>query len=570
MEFTIGQNSSLPLLKLQVVKDGIENYDSMMEFIERSTIFFSMVDTSNGIPKVYTKSAGFVEKLEMNPNASPEYYVYYRFTTQDTSRIGRYEGQFLFINDSGTLILPIREPLFINVVESFIANDLPYNPCYNLNFVCCVTPFPTPEPTQSPFPVLSQTQTPEPTKTPTPTPTPTNTLTPTVTITNTPTKTETPTPTQTLTNTPTKTSTQTPTNTPTPTQTQTPTNTPTPTTTPTNTPTQTTTPTFVSYQSLFIWGVSGLGIIYNSPYLTCQALNCLGVTCFMANSTTVYFLNQIPQVGDAVYMNAQLTIQANSFTWFGGTYFVNYNISNPSLSVAYQVINGIITQIINCSALPTQTQTPTPTTTPTNTVTTTITPAVTPTITTTPTFTPTPTQTDLSTVTTYTISGCSNFNMLVVDLGPGAIFPGDVFYFTFTGLTQSGCYSVVSKTVNPIDDSVIVANGFGNCFDCEISIPSQTPTNTPTPTPTITTTPTNTVTPSTSGTPPCKCFQVTNTTGSIIYTPTIGCNGSSYGSGFDPSITYNVCARSLAPQPGLTIIDTGNECISSGGGFICP
>jgi hypothetical protein len=203
----------------------------MMAFIERSSIFFTMVNTENGIPKVYTKSAGFVEKLEMDPNATPEYYVYYRFTTQDTSRIGRYEGQFMFINDTGTLVLPIRESLFINIVESYIANDLPYSDCYNLNFSCCVTPFPTPEPTQTPFPVLSQTQTPRPTVTPTPTNTPT------FTPTNTPTFTPTVTPTQTPTNT------VTPTNTPTFTPTVTPTQTPTNTVTPTNTPTNTITPT---------------------------------------------------------------------------------------------------------------------------------------------------------------------------------------------------------------------------------------------------------------------------------------------------------------------------------------
>ena len=52
MEFTIGQNSTLPILKLQVVNDGIENYNSMMKFIERSSIFFTMVDTTNEIPKV--------------------------------------------------------------------------------------------------------------------------------------------------------------------------------------------------------------------------------------------------------------------------------------------------------------------------------------------------------------------------------------------------------------------------------------------------------------------------------------------------------------------------------------
>ena len=90
MEFTIGQNATLPILKLQVVKEGIQNYESMMEFIEQSSIFFTMVNTENGVAKVFTKSAGFVEKLEINPNASPEYYVYYRFRPQDTSRIGRY------------------------------------------------------------------------------------------------------------------------------------------------------------------------------------------------------------------------------------------------------------------------------------------------------------------------------------------------------------------------------------------------------------------------------------------------------------------------------------------------
>lgn len=179
MEFTIGQNSTLPLLKLQVVKDGIEDYNSMMEFIERSSIFFSMIETSTGIPKVYTKVARFVEKLGMNPNASAEYYVYYKFTSQDTNKIGRFEGQFLFINETGTLLLPIREPLFINIVESYIATDLPYNNCYVLDYNCCVTPFPTPNPSPTQDFRLSMTPTQTPTQTPTNTPTPTPTQTPT-------------------------------------------------------------------------------------------------------------------------------------------------------------------------------------------------------------------------------------------------------------------------------------------------------------------------------------------------------------------------------------------------------
>jgi len=231
MEFTIGQNSTLPLLKLQVVKDGISDYESMMNFIETSSIFFSMTNIETGVLKINAKVASFVEKLELNPNASPEYYVYYKFTPQDTNKVGRYEGQFVFINETGTLVLPIREKLYINILESYMSNDLVYNNCYVLDYRCCVTPFPTNTPSQTPYPILSMTPTQTPSQTPTPTVTPTNTFTPTVTPTNTSTPTQTLTPTVT----PTNTFTPTPTVTPTNTQTVTPTNTLTPTPTPTPT-----------------------------------------------------------------------------------------------------------------------------------------------------------------------------------------------------------------------------------------------------------------------------------------------------------------------------------------------
>ena len=100
----------------------------------------------------------------------------------------------------------------------------------------------------------------------------------------------------------------------------------------------------------------------------------------------------------------------------------------------------------------------------------------------TPTPTQTPTATDLSSVTTYTISGCTNLTQLVIDLGPGLIIPGDVFYYEFTGETPSGCYSVVGKTIAPIDDAFTTAMGQANCNDCEASLVTPTPTNTETPT----------------------------------------------------------------------------------------
>ena len=138
MEFFIKKNATLPLLKLQVVKNGRLDYDNFMSLIEESALFFSMIDVETGVPKITSRPAGFVEKTNVDPNADPEYYLYYQFQNRDTNRVGRYEGQFMLRSSDGVLILPIREKLYINVQESYIADDLEYDSCYVSEFPCCV------------------------------------------------------------------------------------------------------------------------------------------------------------------------------------------------------------------------------------------------------------------------------------------------------------------------------------------------------------------------------------------------------------------------------------------------
>lgn len=149
MDFFIKKNATLPVLKLQVVKDGRSDYNKFMDMIEESAIFFSMVDVETGMPKISSRPAGFVEKTFVDLNAGPEYYIYYQFTPRDTNRVGRYAGQFMLRNSDGVLILPIREELFINVQDSFIADDLVYDSCYVSEFPCCINgPYTTTTTTQ--------------------------------------------------------------------------------------------------------------------------------------------------------------------------------------------------------------------------------------------------------------------------------------------------------------------------------------------------------------------------------------------------------------------------------------
>jgi hypothetical protein len=120
MEFYIKKNSTLPILKMAVVRDGRSGYIQFMESLELSTIYFSMVEVETGIPKIVSAPCEIVS-LILPEGAPTEYYIYFKFTSMDTDTVGRYQGQFLIKNEEGNLILPIREELYINVQDSFIS-----------------------------------------------------------------------------------------------------------------------------------------------------------------------------------------------------------------------------------------------------------------------------------------------------------------------------------------------------------------------------------------------------------------------------------------------------------------
>jgi hypothetical protein len=123
MNFFIKRGATLPVLKLQIVKDGRAGYQQLMEDLEVSTIYFTMINTETGIPKIVSAPCSIVALILPEDGATTEYYIYFKFSERDTNTVGRYTGQFLIKNDEGNLILPIREELYINIQESFISDN---------------------------------------------------------------------------------------------------------------------------------------------------------------------------------------------------------------------------------------------------------------------------------------------------------------------------------------------------------------------------------------------------------------------------------------------------------------
>lgn len=121
MEFFINKNSTLPKLKLELIQDGRNDFNRFHEEVQNADIYFTMSDVITGVKKIAKKKAG-IEQVEPEDCVGPEFYLVYQFSERETSVAGRFVGQFeiIFLDGSGTLIVPIRETLYVNVLDQGI------------------------------------------------------------------------------------------------------------------------------------------------------------------------------------------------------------------------------------------------------------------------------------------------------------------------------------------------------------------------------------------------------------------------------------------------------------------
>jgi hypothetical protein len=121
MEFSINKNSTLPVLKLELIQDGRNDFQKFHEKVQNASIYFTMTDVITGVKRIAKKPTR-IEQVEPVNCVGDEFYLTYQFTERDSSVSGRYVGQFEidFLDGTGTLIVPIREELFINILERTI------------------------------------------------------------------------------------------------------------------------------------------------------------------------------------------------------------------------------------------------------------------------------------------------------------------------------------------------------------------------------------------------------------------------------------------------------------------
>ena len=147
MEFFIRKKSTLPILEVDLVKDGGLDFNYVNTNLNGDTIYFSMKNIDTQVYKVLNG----VCVLDQETNS-----IYYQFTKKNTVNNGRFICEFSFNGDQGLVKLPLRENLYVNILDSFSNSEF-----------CCGSGNQTITPTSTPIP-------PTPTPTPTPTPGPEN------------------------------------------------------------------------------------------------------------------------------------------------------------------------------------------------------------------------------------------------------------------------------------------------------------------------------------------------------------------------------------------------------------
>ncbi len=121
MEFYINKNSTLPILKMELIQDGRNDFHKFYDKVQNANITFTMTDVITGTIKIAKKQA-ILEQVTPTSCVGEEFYITYHFSTKETLMAGRFVGKFeiTFLDGSGTLIAPIREELFINVLDGSI------------------------------------------------------------------------------------------------------------------------------------------------------------------------------------------------------------------------------------------------------------------------------------------------------------------------------------------------------------------------------------------------------------------------------------------------------------------
>jgi len=137
MNFLIKQNSTLPLLKIQIYRDGRSDFHYNELITNDSLLLYSMIDTESQIPKILNRPAYFFVENSPNGVSPQETNVFIQLGVRDTKKVGKFEMKLYLQNDKGTIMLDLTDNVYVEIIDSFVANNLSYSDDFVIENPCC-------------------------------------------------------------------------------------------------------------------------------------------------------------------------------------------------------------------------------------------------------------------------------------------------------------------------------------------------------------------------------------------------------------------------------------------------
>lgn len=123
--FYLKQDSTLPVLRMELIEDGRHDFKKFHECIQAADITFTMVNVDTNVTKI-AKAKAYI-KLREYDGCEEQYVICYDWKARDTKDCGTFKGTFEITFDpnikndsysypSGILNMPIREELYIVIL----------------------------------------------------------------------------------------------------------------------------------------------------------------------------------------------------------------------------------------------------------------------------------------------------------------------------------------------------------------------------------------------------------------------------------------------------------------------
>jgi len=136
MDWIIKKNATLPIFQIEIAKDGRSDFGRNQDLLN-STFYISLYDEITKKFKVSSKPCYITYSSSTVNSEETFYYLNYNLTNRETNSIGRYLVQISIQDNTGTIVLPLKEKIYISVLESFSLDYQSYLNNYIVERPCC-------------------------------------------------------------------------------------------------------------------------------------------------------------------------------------------------------------------------------------------------------------------------------------------------------------------------------------------------------------------------------------------------------------------------------------------------